>query len=147
MVKAIAVGTDGSDTAQKAVDFALDMAERYQAKIVFTSAYVPVSESRLRREQEDAPEDIQWSINPSEEVDDTLRKVEEQAKERGLEYTSEARTGDPADVIVDIAADHDADVIVVGNKGMHGSRRFLLGSVPDKISHHASCSVLIVRTT
>ncbi|MFL5911323.1 MAG: universal stress protein, partial [Gaiellaceae bacterium] len=92
MVKTIAVGTDGSETAQKAVDFALDMAERYQAKIVFTSAYVPVSESRLRREQEDAPGDIQWSINPSEEVDDTLRKVEEQAKERGLDYTSEART-------------------------------------------------------
>ena len=143
MVKAIAVGTDGSDTAQKAVDFALDMAERYRAKIVFTSAYVPVSESRLRREQEDAPEDIQWSINPSEEVDDTLRNVEEQAKERGLDYASEARTGDPADVIVDIASDHDVDVIVVGNKGMH---RKILGSVPNSVSHNAPCSVMIVKT-
>ena len=143
MVKAIAVGTDGSDTAQKAVDFALDMAERYQAKIVFTSAYVPVSESRLRREQEDAPEDIQWSINPSEEVDDTLRKVEEQAKERGVDYTSEARTGDPADVIVDIAGDHGVDVIVVGNKGMH---RRILGSVPSSVARNAPCSVMIVKT-
>ena len=143
MVKAIAVGTDGSDTAQKAVDFALDMAERYKAKIVFTSAYVPVSESRLRKEQEEAPSDIQWSINPSEEVDATLRKVEEQAKERGLDYTSEARTGDPADVIVDIAADHDVDVIVVGNKGM---QRRILGSVPNSVSHNAPCSVMIVKT-
>jgi len=144
MVKAIAVGTDGSDTAKKAVDFALDMAERYKAKVVLASAYVPVSESRLRREKEDAPDDIQWSINPSEEVDATLREVEEQAKERGLDYTSEARNGDPADVLVDIAADHGVDVIVVGNKGM---QRRILGSVPNSVSHNAPCSVLIVKTT
>jgi len=143
MVNTIEVGTDGSDTAQKAVDFALDMAERYKAKIVFASAYVPVSEGRLRKEQEDAPADIQWSINPSEEVDATLRKVEEQAKERGIEYTSEARNGDPADVLVDIAADNDVDVIVVGNKGMH---RRILGSVPNSVSHNAPCSVMIVKT-
>jgi nucleotide-binding universal stress UspA family protein len=143
MVKTIAVGTDGSDTAQKAVDFALDMAERYGARLVFMSAYVPVSESRLRREKEEAPDDIQWSINPSEEVDATLRKVEEQAKERGLQYTSEARNGDPADVIVDIASDNDVDVIVVGNKGM---QRRILGSVPNSVSHNAPCSVMIVKT-
>ena len=143
MVKTIAVGTDGSDTAQKAVDFALDMAERYKAKIVFASAYVPVSESRIRKEQEEAPSDIQWSINPSEEVDATLRKVEEQAKDRGLDYASEARNGDPADVLVEIASDHGADIIVVGNKGMH---RRILGSVPNSVSHNAPCSVMIVKT-
>jgi nucleotide-binding universal stress UspA family protein len=144
MVKTIAVGTDGSDTAQRAVDFALDMAERYEARLVLASAYVPVSEGRLQREKVDAPEEIQWSINPSEEVDATLRKVEDQAKERGLQYTSEARNGDPADVLVDIAADHDADVIVVGSKGM---QRRILGSVPNSVSHNAPCSVLIVKTT
>jgi nucleotide-binding universal stress UspA family protein len=119
------------------------MAERYGARLVFMSAYVPVSESRLRREKEEAPDDIQWSINPSEEVDATLRKVEEQAKERGLQYTSEARNGDPADVIVDIASDNDVDVIVVGNKGM---QRRILGSVPNSVSHNAPCSVMIVKT-
>ena len=144
MVKAIAVGTDGSDTAQKAVDFALDMAERYKAKVVIASAYVPVSESRLQREKVDAPQEIQWSINPSEEVDETLRTAEEQAKDRGLDYASEARNGDPADVLVEIAADHGADVVVVGNKGM---QRRLLGSVPNSVSHNAPCSVLIVKTT
>jgi nucleotide-binding universal stress UspA family protein len=143
MVKTIAVGTDGSDTAQKAVDFALDMAERYKAKVVFASAYVPVSESRLRKEQEEAPSDIQWSINPSEEVDATLRKVEEQAKERGIDYSSDARNGDPADVLVEVAADNDVDVLVVGNKGM---QRRILGSVPNTVSHNAPCSVMIVKT-
>ena len=143
MVQTIAVGTDGSDTAAKAVDFAMDMAERYGAKLVIASAYKPVSEDRLRKEQVDAPQEIQWSINPSEEVDQTLRAVEETAKERGLKYASEARNGDPADVLCDIAEAHEADVIVVGNQGM---QRRILGSVPNSVSHKAPCSVMIVKT-
>jgi len=55
--------------------------------------------------------------------------------------------GDPAEAILNIAEGTDADLIVVGNKGMTGARRFLLGSVPNNISHHAPCSVIIVRTT
>ena len=143
MVQTIAVGTDGSDTAAKAVDFAMDMAERYGAKLIIASAYKPVSEDRLRKEQVDAPQEIQWSINPSEEVDKTLRAVEETAKERGLKYASEARNGDPADVLCDIAEAHEADVLVVGNKGME---RRILGSVPNSVSHKAPCSVMIVKT-
>jgi len=144
MVEAIAVGTDGSDTAKKAVDVAMDMAERYGAKLVIASAYKPVSEDRLRKEQADAPEEIQWSINPSEDVDETLRAVEEEAKERGLKYASEARNGDPADVLCDIAEDQNADIIVVGNKGM---QRRILGSVPNSVAHKAPCSVMVVKTT
>jgi nucleotide-binding universal stress UspA family protein len=143
MVETIAVGTDGSETAQKAVEFALDMAERYGAKLVIASAYRPVPEDRLRREQAAAPQEIQWSINPSEDVDATLRAIEEQARERGLEFVSEARTGDPADVLCDIAGDRSADLLVVGSKGM---QRRLLGSVPNTVSHNAPCSVLIVKT-
>ena len=144
MIKTVAVGTDGSDTAKVAVDFAMDMAERYGAKLIIGSAYKPVSEGQLRREQADAPEDIQWSINPSEEVDRTLRDVEEQAQERGLQYASEARNGDPAEVLCDIAEAHGADVIVVGNKGM---QRRILGSVPNTVAHKAPCSVMVVKTT
>jgi nucleotide-binding universal stress UspA family protein len=144
MLQTIAVGTDGSDTASKAVDFAMDLAEKYGARLVVASSYEPVSEDRLRKEQSDAPEDIQWSINPTEDVDATLRKAEEQAKERGLKTTSEARQGDPADVLCDIAEDQDADLLVVGNKGM---QRRILGSVPNSVSHKAPCSVVIVKTT
>jgi nucleotide-binding universal stress UspA family protein len=144
MLQTIAVGTDGSDTASKAVDFAMDLAEKYGARLVVASSYEPVSEDRLRREQTEAPEDIQWSINPTEDVDATLRKVEEQAKERGLKTTSEARQGDPADVLCDIAEDQGADLLVVGNKGM---QRRILGSVPNSVSHKAPCSVVIVKTT
>ena len=144
MIKTIAVGTDGSDTASKAVEFALDLAEKFGSRVVVASSYRPVSESRIRQEQKDAPGDIQWSINPQEDVMANLRKVEDRARERGLDTTSEAREGDPADVLCEIAEQHDADLLVVGNKGM---QRRVLGSVPNSVSHKAPCSVVIVKTT
>jgi len=144
VLETIAVGTDGSATATKAVEFALDLAERYKAKLVFISSYRPVSESRLRQEQKEAPQELQWSLNPAEDVEATLRDVEGLADESGLKWTSEAREGDPADVLVDLAEEHGADVLVIGNKGMH---RRVLGSVPNSVSHKANCSVMIVKTT
>jgi nucleotide-binding universal stress UspA family protein len=144
MVQTVAVGTDGSGTADKAVEFAIEMAARYEARIVFISAYVPVRESRLQREARDAPEDLQWTINPAEDVDATLRECEERAESKGLRWASEAREGDPAKILVDLAASNDADVLVIGNKGM---QRKVLGSVPNSVSHNAPCSVVIVKTT
>jgi nucleotide-binding universal stress UspA family protein len=143
MMSTVVVGTDGSETAERAVDVALDVAERFGARFVVASSYRPVSEGRISKEQADAPQDIQWSINPTEDVDAALRAVEDKAKERGLKTTSEARQGDPADVLCEIAAEHEADLLVVGNKGMH---RRVLGSVPNSVSHQAPCSVLIVKT-
>ena len=83
MLKTIAVGTDGSATATKAVHFALDLAERYGARVVFISSYRPVSESRLRGEQKDAPQELQWAINPAEDIEAVLRDVEALADQRG----------------------------------------------------------------
>jgi nucleotide-binding universal stress UspA family protein len=143
MLSTIAVGTDGSETANKAVEFAIDMAERYGSRLVVASSYEPVPEDRLAKEQADAPQEVQWAINPMQDVDATLREAEEKAKERGVKTVSEARQGDPADVICEIAEHHEADVIVVGNKGMH---RRILGSVPNSVSHNAPCSVMIVKT-
>jgi nucleotide-binding universal stress UspA family protein len=144
MVQTVAVGTDGSGTADKAVEFAIDLAARYEARIVFISAYNPVSESRLKREGREVPDDLQWMINPAEDVDATLRDCEERAEQRGLRWASEARQGDPAKILVELAESNGADVLVIGNKGME---RRVLGSVPNSVSHHAPCSVLIVKTT
>jgi nucleotide-binding universal stress UspA family protein len=68
------------------------------------------------------------------------------AREAGVEVDVYARQGDPAYALLDVAEEREADLIVVGNKGMGGAKRFLLGSVPNKVSHHAPCSVLIIRT-
>jgi nucleotide-binding universal stress UspA family protein len=143
MVRAVAVGTDGSDRAAKAVAFAIDMARRYEARLIAISSYRPVSESRLQKEQEEAPQEIQWSINPMEAVEDILASVESRALEAGVEVTTVASQGDPADVLIKHAEEQDADVLVVGNRGM---RRRLLGSVPNSVTHKAKCTVVVVKT-
>jgi nucleotide-binding universal stress UspA family protein len=97
-VQAIAVGTDGSDTATKAVEFAIDLARRYGAQLVVISSYQAVSHVRIDHEREDAREDVQWTINPHEDVDAIMGEVKAQAK--GVTATTLASEGDPADVVV-----------------------------------------------
>jgi nucleotide-binding universal stress UspA family protein len=147
MYKAIVVGTDGSDTATEAVRQAAELAQRLGARLLIVSAYEPITDERLRSTAEDVPRDLQWMLNPREDVDATLHSAGELAHERGVEVQTFARQGDPADAILDVAEEQHADLIVVGNKGMTGAKRFLLGSVPNRVSHHAPCSVLIIRTT
>jgi nucleotide-binding universal stress UspA family protein len=85
-------------------------------------------------------------INPREDVQATLEAAAAEIRAAGVEVEVFARQGDPADAILDIAEERGSDLIVLGNKGMTGAKRFLLGSVPNKVSHHAPCSVLIIRT-
>jgi nucleotide-binding universal stress UspA family protein len=147
MYGSIVVGTDGSKTAGEAVRQATEMAKSLGAKVHLVSAFTPVSEARLRQERKEAPEEIQWSINPREDVEETLRDAAEQVSDAGVTVETYSREGDPADAVLDVAEENNADLIMVGNRGMTGAARFLLGSVPNKIAHHASCSVLIIRTT
>jgi nucleotide-binding universal stress UspA family protein len=147
MFKSIVVGTDGSDTATQAVRQAVDLARSIGATLELVSAYEPVSAQRLREERRETPEDLQWAINPREDVDATLDAAAGLAREAGVDVNVYPRQGDPADAILDVAEEREADLVVVGNKGMTGAKRFLLGSVPNKVSHHAPCSVLIIRTT
>ena len=140
------VGTDGSGTARTAVDAAVRLARLTGAALHLVSAYEPVSGQRLRDDARRAPADLQWMVNPRDEVDATLAEAAERAQAGGVEAGTFAREGDPADAILDVAEELGADLIVVGNKGMTGARRFLLGSVPNRVSHHAPCAVMIIRT-
>ena len=147
MFGSIVVGTDGSDTAKEAVRQATELAGSVSARLFVVSAYEPVPEGRLRAERKDVPDDLQWSINPREDVEATLSEAADEIGSAGVKVETFSREGDPADAILDVAEEQGADLIVVGNKGMTGAKRFLLGSVPNKVSHHAPCSVLIIRTT
>ena len=147
MFRSIVVGTDGSETAGKAVDAAVELARLCDAPLDVVSAYEPVPKGRLHEAARQAPDDTQWMINPREDVDATLSQAAERVRDAGVEVDTFAREGDPADAILDVAEERDADLIVVGNKGTSGARRFLLGSVPNRVSHYAPCSVLIIRTT
>jgi nucleotide-binding universal stress UspA family protein len=143
--RSIVVGTDGSDTAKQAVRQAIELARSVGARIELVSAYEPVSDARLR-EAIHVPEDLQWMVNPREDVQATLESAAGEIRAAGVAVEVYARQGDPADAILDVAEERGSDLIVVGNKGMTGAKRFLLGSVPNKVSHHAPCSVLIIRT-
>jgi nucleotide-binding universal stress UspA family protein len=148
MFASIVVGTDGSDTATTAVRYAIDLARQLGARLQIVSAYEPVSDQRLRNEKIEVPKDLAWMVNPREDVLVMLSEAAKEAEHAGVgKVETFARQGDAADAILDVAEEQRSDLIVVGNKGMTGAKRFLLGSVPNKVSHHAPCSVLVVRTT
>ena len=147
MFKSIVVGTDGSETADQAVKHAIELAQPLGATLHIVTGFQAVTPEAVAREADKMPEDMQWTVNPRDEIDAMLARAGETATAQGVEIETYARQGDPADALLDVAEERNADLIVVGNKGMTGAKRFLLGSVPNKVSHHAPCSVLIVRTT
>ena len=147
MFGSIVVGTDGSETAGEAVRQATDLAKAVGAQVHVVSAFEPVGNQRLREERTQVPDDMQWMVNAREDVEATLRAAGERIGEAGVNVETYARQGDPADAILDVAEEQNADLIVVGNKGMRGAKRFVLGSVPNAVAHRAPCDVTIVSTT
>jgi nucleotide-binding universal stress UspA family protein len=147
MFSKIVVGTDGSETASEAVSQAAELAKISKSELNIVSAYEPISQAQLREESRDVPGDVANAVNPREVVNVTLDKASAIAKKAKVSVQTHPREGDPADAILDVAEEIKADLIIVGNKGMTGAKRFLLGSVPNKVSHHSPCSVMIIQTT
>jgi nucleotide-binding universal stress UspA family protein len=132
MLSTIAVATDGSDTAQQAVNAAFDLAQRFDAAVLILTAY------RAEVGGGDG-----WASSSATQAERVLADAEEAAAELGLAYSSAMLEGDPGEVVVALAERHGADLLVVGSIGMH---RRVLGSVPNTVTHKASCSVLLVKT-
>jgi nucleotide-binding universal stress UspA family protein len=145
MFKSILVATDGSQTATVAIREAIDLASAVGARLHLVNAYVERRpQSGIHR---DPRVDKPAGTAEAELARGALDQASQMAVAAGLEASAHARNGDAASVILDLAEELQADLIVVGNRGMTGAARFLLGSVPNKISHGAACSVLIVRTS
>jgi len=150
MYRSIVVGTDGSASAEEAVRHAAGLAQACDSRLTVVSAYRPVAASvSLAMASPGA-----GFLVDTEELADRERHQAEESLEHavmalgGATGTATAtRPGDPADVLLTIAAEVEADLIVIGNRGMQGTKRFLLGSVPNRVAHHARCSVLIVQTS
>jgi nucleotide-binding universal stress UspA family protein len=137
VISTVAVGTDGSETAREAVEQAAEFARRFDAKLVLLSAF---------KEGPPAPDahESDWSYSPAAQLRGILSRTEDEMKEQGLACTTAVDEGEPADVLVRLAEECGADVLVIGNKGM---QRRVLGSVPNSVTHKADCSVLVVKTT
>ncbi len=148
IVESILVGTDGSGTAAVAVAQAIELARALGARLQIVSAYEPAPEQGARTTRVPVPSGVEWSVKPRADVLALLESAESEGRGAGVaQIETFARVGDAADAILDVAEEQRSDLIVIGHKGMTGATRFLLGSVPNKVSHHAPCSVLIVRTT
>jgi nucleotide-binding universal stress UspA family protein len=97
---------------------------------------------------EEAPAEMGWATTPAASADEIAQKAASVARRVGAaDVSTRVSAGEPAAVLLELAAEDDASVIVVGSKGLNGRARFLLGSVPGSVAHHASCDVLVVRTS
>ncbi|HLM09419.1 MAG TPA: universal stress protein [Thermoleophilaceae bacterium] len=142
MFSKIVVGTDGSDTADRAVTRAADLARLSGASLHVVSAYAG---SPVKVAGGAGPEAAEWAVGADYRADAVLQNTLARLRADGIDLHQHAPKGDPADGILEVARREEADLIVLGSKGMQGARR-VLGSVPNKVSHHAPCDLLIVNT-
>ena len=140
MVSTIAVGVDESSTAGEAVMLAVELARRFDAELVLLSAYKHADGATSGH----AEDERAFATSGAARQRETLARTEDKLRQDGVRCRSMTAEGDPADVLVQLAEECSADILVIGNKGM---QRRVLGSVPNTVSHKAGCSVLIVKTT
>src|SRR6478609_9286178 len=128
---AIVVGTDGSDTAKRAVEEAIRLAQVLDGEIHIVSAYEPVRDARIAGAPEGAAK--VWAPLPDAEVQSVLQEAASTARLAGAEVETHAVHASAADALLEVADTIGASLIVVGSKGMHGAKRLVLGSVPNKV--------------
>ena len=146
MFDTIVVGTDGSETADEAVRQAAALARTCgdRTRIHLVTAYKPIEAMIVAPEV--VPSGLVGVVDPRAEARVVADEAAAKVAAEGVEVEAYVWPGDAASAILDVATTAKADLIVVGSRGMSGAARFLLGSVPNRVSHHAPCNVMIVRT-
>ena len=140
-------GTDGSESSFRAVDRAAAVARDAGALLLLVTAYRPMS-SRVVQDAQDSLGGESYKVAGSTPAEDVLRAATERAQQTGpVKVETAAVQGDPVDALIDLANARNADLVVVGNRGLNSLAGRLLGSVPANISHRSVCDVLIVHTT
>jgi nucleotide-binding universal stress UspA family protein len=145
MFRTIVVGTDGSKTASRAVRQAIELARLCSAQLHVVTAYRPATDMALIGPMGAAVTDAADEPVPPD-IDAMLHTLENQLSAAGVSVNVHAVPGRAADAILDVAEAEVADAIVVGNRGVQGSRQSL-GSVPLNILQHAHCAVIVFPTT
>jgi nucleotide-binding universal stress UspA family protein len=141
----VVVGTDGSETASAAVRHAAQLAKAFGARLTVVTAYVQTPGGSA--DASDVPDELRWMVTDVVGAEERAGAGKSVAAEVGLtDVRTRVGKGDPAEMLIEAAEDTGGDLIVVGSKGMASASRFVLGSVPNKVSHHAPCDVIIVHT-
>jgi nucleotide-binding universal stress UspA family protein len=147
MFSSIVVGTDGSDTANAALQKAIELARQSDATLHVVSAYAPVvSSPMLAAAGEIGAAGLQTKALEDERrgTEDRLSTLQAELNRSGVKADVYPVSGHPAEAIIQVAETSGADLIIVGSRGM---QRRVLGSVPNTVAHKAPCHVLIVKTT
>jgi nucleotide-binding universal stress UspA family protein len=139
MITHILIAHDGSDVARRAVEVGTDLALRYGAKATVLTAIQYPAYAATVDEVQGADEEQRAFAERAQ------REAIEYARMRGLDMSAAIVAGHPAEVIVDYAQRYGVDLIAMGHRGLSGLRRFLVGSVADRVVDHAPCMVLVVR--
>jgi nucleotide-binding universal stress UspA family protein len=140
MLKKILLAYDGSEGANRALKFALDLAKVHQAEVsaLAVAERLPI--------QEVSPGELEAEAEFfNRYYRDRLAEAQDVAAEAGIALKTQLETGHPAQSIIKVAEEGNFDLIVLGHRGLSGVWAKLLGSVAEKVSSHAHCSVLIVR--
>lgn len=141
--RAIVVGTDGSETAGRAVSKAIEFAKIDSARLVIVTAFERHDETA----SVGTPAELEWMITDASTADSHARGGRDEAVRAGVtDVVVQAIEGPPADKLLEAAEDFNAGLIVVGSVGLTGGARFILGSVASSVLHHAPCDVLVVHT-
>ena len=141
----VVVGTDGSRTAERAVARAAELAAADGARLVVVTAFVPTGSAAADADK--VPEDIRFTLTDRVQAEELAARGRELARELGVgKVVVQAIAGDPGSVLLEAAKDFDADLIVVGSKGLTSHAHFILGSVASSVAHHAPCDVLVAHT-
>lgn len=141
----IVAGTDGSATAEVAVDTAAELARALGAQMHVVTAYASSSFGASMAAAAGMALPVEDDDTPRQLAQEIVDRTSSRLKRQGVQVTTHVCPGEPAEVLMTIAVAENAQMIVVGNRRMVGSGR-LLGSVPNRVSHHAPCGVFIVRT-
>jgi nucleotide-binding universal stress UspA family protein len=145
----VVVGTDGSESSLRAVARAGALAGAVGATLVIASAYLPTErDERELAQAQDALRDEAYQVVGSHPAEEAVRTAAEKARAAGAgEVKTVAVEGSPVETLLDVVRKENADLLVVGNRGLAGIKGRLLGSVPADATRRSACDVLVVHTT
>ena len=144
MFSRILVAVDGSPAAERALDMAIELAKNNAAKLIILHVVLqrlyPVTHTEAGM--------LAPTVFVSEmqaEGEGIIKKAEQQAQGKSIDYECKMMQGVPADEIIKCATNERADLVVVGSRGLNEVRAFLFGSVSDKVCHHVKCPALVIK--
>jgi nucleotide-binding universal stress UspA family protein len=144
----VVVGTDGSDSSYLAVDKAAAIAADSGATLVIACAYHPARPEEVDRAADELGSDVAYQVVGSSPAEDSVRTAAERARKAGAtKIDTVVVDGEPVPTLTKIVQERDADLLVVGNRGLNTLTGRILGSVPSEAARKSKVDVLIVHTT